>query len=92
MIPFADPPSHVTVEAVFHFCRQPRDEDNLQAGLKWTLDALRQRQRGNLKWRHGLWLNRGYFVDDDPQHLTLSTKQARVGSRKEEHLELVIRW
>lgn len=48
-----------------------RDQDNLIASLKWVLDALKQRQDGKVGWRLGICDTMGYFVDDDPAHLTL---------------------
>ncbi len=85
--PTLDPPEHVTLHAMFLFCRKPRDEDNLKASLKFVLDALRQKQQGAMRWRHGLYDKCGFFVDDDPIHFTLGEVwQNRCSSRKAEEL------
>lgn len=70
--PLRDPPEHVTVSAHFRV-HNLRDEDNLTGGLKWVLDALRQNQTGSLEWRQGVYDRCGYFVDDDPKHLSLGS-------------------
>ncbi len=67
--PDRDPPGHVTLSAHFRLYGPLRDEDGLW--LKWVLDTLRQHQTGSLAWRQGVYDQCGYFVDDDPAHLTL---------------------
>jgi hypothetical protein len=74
--PFARP--HRLVSAHIHFrLHQLRDEDNLKASAKHVLDALKQRPSGGdkLKWRHGLYLDRGYLFDDGPTHCAITVSQ-----------------
>ena len=86
--PFRDPPSKVHITATFYLCKL-RDEDNLS--LKWTLDALRAKQQGAMRWRQGIADKCAYFVDDSPDHMTMSKPtQVKVKTRKEERLELTI--
>lgn len=70
--PHAEPPERVKVTA-HRFGWNLLDEDGASASLKWALDALRQRQQGKLDWRQGIYPTRGYLVDDDPRHCTVST-------------------
>ncbi len=86
--PSDPPPARVIVRADFRV-RNLRDDDNLSASLKWVLDALRQRQRGKLHWRQGLYDQRGYFVDDDPTHLILSDVSQRI-DRKQAGVTLTV--
>lgn len=67
-LPTLDPPEHVIVRAHFRLYGELRDGDGLD--LKWVLDALQQRQRGSLAWRQGVHPLSGYYVEDDPKHLT----------------------
>lgn len=71
--PDENPPVMVTVHAMLLRCNRGtfRDEDGLKGGLKFLLDALAQKQRGDLSWRSGLFVDRGYFVNDSPRHLRL---------------------
>lgn len=68
--PLHDPPAKVRLHAMFLVYRL-RDEGELSAGLKFVLDALKQRQTGKVAWRQGLFDTLGYFVEDDPAHLEL---------------------
>ena len=88
--PFTDPPQRVRVTAHFRLWNL-RDEDNLYASLKATLDALKQNQptTDNLKWRHGVCECRGYFWDDSPKHLTLEKPTQKI-DRKNRGLTLAI--
>lgn len=86
--PFRDPPAHVEVSPIF-FVYNKRDEDNLAASLKWVLDALKQDQRGKLDWRQGVADRCGYFVDDDPKHLTLGKLRQSI-DRDRPRLELIL--
>jgi hypothetical protein len=89
--PLRDPPEHVTLHAMFLMCRKMRDEDNLKGSLKFTLDALRQKQTGKMRWRHGLFPSFGYLIDDDPAHMTLGDVwQERCASRDWEELIIEI--
>lgn len=55
------------------------------------MTALRQKQTGAMRWRNGLFDLCGYFVDDDPSHLTLGNVwQNRCSSRKLEELIIEI--
>lgn len=67
--PWRDPPAHVTVHAHFRV-HNLRDHDNLKGSLKWTLDALRQKQSGK-DWRNNVYSLCGFLVDDNPEHMTL---------------------
>jgi hypothetical protein len=87
--PVRDPPERVRVHATLYLCKL-RDEDNATGSLKWTLDALRQKQQGHMKWRQGIADKCGFFVDDDSERLTLTVEQVRVKHRPEERLELTI--
>ena len=85
-------PSHdcackVKVKATFYIGRK-RDEDNLVASLKWVLDALKLRQP-SVDWRGGVSTEKGYFLDDDPDHLELAEVK-QVTKRKPHFLELEI--
>lgn len=84
--PDRDPPEHVTIRAHFRV-HNLRDDDGLD--LKWVLDTLRQAQTGNLRWRKGLYDECGYFIDDDPAHLTL-LKSTQAVDRKNKSLTLEI--
>lgn len=77
------------IDALF-WMRQRRDEDNLNASLKFVLDALRQKQQGAMRWREGLWLPCGYFVDDDPEHMKLGDVWQEVCSKDLECVVLEI--
>lgn len=87
--PFRDPPGHVTVHAHFRF-HNVRDEDNLKGSLKWALDALRKRQSGK-DWRAGVYSLCGYFVDDDPTHMSLGRVTQEI-DRKNKGLTLTIEY
>lgn len=90
--PMRDPPEHVEVRPTLYLSRKIRDEDNAAASVKFALDALRQKQQGDLKWREGIAHLCGYFIDDDAEHMTLClpVEQIRVKTDKERRLELEI--
>lgn len=86
--PLRDPPARVLVTA--HLALENlRDDDNRNGSLKWALDALRQKQRGKLNWRQGLFDKCGYFIDDDPGHLTVGEVTQAI-DRDDPRLELSI--
>ena len=86
--PTRDPPDRVHITATFYLCKL-RDEDNLS--VKWTLDALRAKQQGAMRWRQGIADQCAYFVDDSPDHMTMDKPvQVKVKTRKEERLVLEI--
>lgn len=66
VIPFPDPPCSVRVHAHYRLHAR-RDPTNLYGDAKPVLDALKAEPAPNdrLRWRNGLWLGRGYFLDDD---------------------------
>lgn len=66
-----------------------RDEDNLSQSLKWPLDTLKAKQRGNLAWRSGLYESGGYFWDDDPANCEVEKPEQEI-DRKNPRLELTI--
>ena len=82
-----DIPRKVEVSAVFYVKRK-RDEDNLTASLKWTLDALKWNQPSHA-WKRGIGDQRAYFFDDDPDHLTLGSVTQHT-DRKAPRVELTI--
>lgn len=86
--PHADPPEMVRIQA-HRYGWNRLDEDGASASLKWVLDALRQKQRGKLDWRQGIYPTRGYLIDDDPQHCTVSTPEQTI-SRADARLILLI--
>lgn len=90
--PSRDPPAKVVVKATLYLAKLLRDDDNANGSVKWVLDALRQKQQGAMRWRQGIADLCGYFIDDDPSHLTLAGKvqQVKVAHRKEERCELEI--
>lgn len=87
--PIANPPSPVEVRALYrvpdrnHF----RDEDNLVGGLKYVLDALKLPDTEGddpLTYRDGLYLEKGWIVDDAPPHCTIGfVDQMAWGGSKE---------
>ena len=86
--PLRDPPQKVLLSADF-FVHNLRDEDNLEASLKFLIDALRQKQAGSLDWRQGVYYLCGYLVDDDPEHMTLGDV-TQVIDRKNKRVEVTI--
>lgn len=87
-LPLEAPPERVRISAHFVMWNR-RDEDNLTGSLKWVLDALKQRQPSE-KWRRGVFLGRGYFVDDDPAHLELDKPTQEMKRREPARLVLTI--
>lgn len=93
VLPSIDPPDWVAIGALFRVAPgQRRDEDNLVASLKYVLDALRKpRTRQERDWRRGIHEEKGFFVDDAPAHMTLTTiVQAEEPDPKRRGLRLVI--
>ena len=86
--PLRTPPSKVRVSATLYVWNL-RDEEGAVGSLKWALDALRQEQQGSEEWRYGVADQCGYFVDDNPAHLTLGTVE-QVIDRKNMRLELTV--
>ena len=80
-------PGKVQVTAVF-YVKRLRDEDNLTASLKWTLDALKWNQPSHA-WKDGVADEKAYFFDDDPDHLTLGSVTQHT-DRKAPRVELTI--
>lgn len=87
--PKADPPKVVHVNATLWLVKK-RDEDNATASVKWALDALKQKQTGELRWREGIAENKGYFVDDAPDMLSLTVAQEKVPKRSHEGLRIEV--
>lgn len=82
-----DLPERVRVRATF-YVRNRRDEaDNLPASLKWALDCLKQEQTGSVKWRQGVYDEKGYLIDDDPAHCIAEQPTQHI-DRKNTRLEL----
>lgn len=89
--PTLEPPARVVVAATFYLARHLRDEDNLRGSLKDVLDALKQKQTGKMLWRHGVADLCGYFVDDDPTHMTLAAvDQIKVPTVREVKLVVTL--
>ena len=88
--PPPDPPERVRIDAHFRLWNL-RDEDNLIGGsMKYVLDALKQNiPAGHLRFRSGILVWRGYFIDDDPAHLELGTVTQEI-DRKHRGLTLTI--
>ena len=72
--PLNEPPFPANVDVTL-WLKRFRDEDNLHASLKWLLDALKQKQKGSLAWRKGLYTSKGYIRDDDPDCIKLAVFQ-----------------
>lgn len=89
--PWIAPPAFVEVTAVF-FTQNPWDEDNRTAGLKFILDALKQEQTGNMRWRQGISDRCGYFIDDDPGHMRLTGIPGDERERERPRVEIIIEW
>lgn len=85
--PPVNPPQTVRIDAHFRL-HALRDEDNLTASLKWVFDSLRWMQ-ADIRFRSGVYENRGYFIDDGPEYLTLG-KVTQVVDRKNRGLTLTI--
>lgn len=64
--PFRTPPERVRIHAHFRLYAR-RDPTNLYRDLKPVIDALKAEPAPSdtLAWKQGLFLDRGYFVDDD---------------------------
>jgi hypothetical protein len=64
--PSRKPPEKARVALQYRLWAR-RDPSNLYADAKPLLDALKQRpaSRDKLRWKAGVYLDRGYFVDDD---------------------------
>jgi len=64
--PSPDPPARVRVSLAYRF-HSRRDPPNLYVDAKVVLDTLKQVHptRDKLRWKSGMFLMRGYFVDDD---------------------------
>jgi hypothetical protein len=78
LAPFVEPPAYVRIDAELRLFGL-RDRDNAWSSLKWALDALRQKQRQSVPaYRHGLYLGRGFFIDDDDAHLGLVPPTQRI--------------
>ncbi|NIR76743.1 MAG: hypothetical protein GWO12_16830 [Gemmatimonadetes bacterium] len=88
--PWMEPPHKVVASATFYVWNK-RDEDNLTASLKWTLDALKRDQTGKMHWREGVADMKGYIIDDDPEHLTV-VKPSQEIDREDPRLVLILRW
>lgn len=64
--PSPDPPRRVRVHLHYRLWNL-REQPNLYVDAKPVLDALKQTpsSRDKLAWKNGMFLMRGYFVDDD---------------------------
>jgi hypothetical protein len=85
-VPIHDVPVKVRIHAIF-VLEKFRDQDNLVASLKPVLDALKL-PRTQQAWREGIAELKGYFFDDDPEHMTLTVNQ--VSAKGKQYLALVI--
>ena len=83
-----DLPEKVRVRAVF-YVEALRDDDNLHWGFKWVLDALKQKQRGKMRWRQGVADQKGYLIDDDPAHCEVAKPEQQV-DRANPRLEITL--
>lgn len=90
-IPTASPPDHVTAFPLFRVWNK-MDDDNASSALKYVLDTFSLKQKGRLHWRGMGWSAPcGYWVDDDPKHLTVE-KPVQVIDRKYPGLVLELIW
>ena len=64
--PSPDPPKAVKVHLHYRL-HSRRDPSNLYGDFKVVGDSLKQvpASRDRLKWKQGVWLMRGFYVDDD---------------------------
>lgn len=79
--PTSTPPHHQLVTAHFEIPYNLRDHGGLQESLKPVMDALKIKHHGGiskksgkpygdqLKWRNGILVEFGYFIDDGPEYL-----------------------
>lgn len=88
--PMMHPPSMVVIAATFYLVNL-RDEDNLTGSLKWLIDSLKQEQTGKVRWRQGVADRKGYFIDDDPEHLHISTVSQEI-DRGDPRVEIALWW
>lgn len=70
--------------AHFRLATKPRDFENLVMSLKYVRDALKQRQPEDdpLRWREGLYVDKGFFVDDDPSRCELADVTQETGAEE----------
>lgn len=80
----AVPIEHATIEITRYYAGHPLDEDNLSAAAKHILDVL---QPYSPKHPAGL----GVISGDDPDHLTLTLRQAPAGRRSMARTVVTIR-
>lgn len=68
--PLRDPPARVRIDLRYRLYSR-RDPANLWYDAKPVLDALKasHERQDRLTWRGGLYLDRGYFLDDDLMEL-----------------------
>jgi hypothetical protein len=86
--PAFEPHTRVRVEAVL-YVHNEFDDDNAAAMLKWPLDTLKQKQRGKIDWRSGLYDQCGYLLDDAPKHCEVAPPR-QVVDRANPRIELSI--
>jgi hypothetical protein len=84
--PTKHPPEKVRIIVMFRL-RRKLDHDNLVASLKPVLDALKL-PKGVAKWRDGIGEEKGYFTDDDPDHMV----ELVVGQGKTKEEPYVSMW
>lgn len=93
-VPPETPPEHVYVTALLRL-HNLRDEDKIGDSLEWVIDALKvQQTESACRFTSSgipVYVKRGYFVDDDPRHLTLRPIE-QVIDRKNKGLTLRIEW
>lgn len=98
--PMADPPDPVRITAHYRIRHNDgipskglRDPGSLQSSLKSVIDALKKvpASSDKLKWRNGLYTEKGYIVDDGPLNVTYGEhSQQTVPTPASEELILTI--
>lgn len=80
--PSPEPPAAAVIDAHLRLWN-PRDPTNLEGDMKYVLDALKQRPatNDNLRWRDGIYIMRGYFIDDDQVTWGTVTQEVDRGRR-----------
>lgn len=54
------------------FISGPSRDADAHLEPKWTIDALKAKQRGKAAWRCGLAVEKGFLVDDDPKRMRIT--------------------
>lgn len=88
--PLQDPPARVRLRSRFKFYGKRMDRDNRWGAMKWLVDALKQRQLGDAKFRGMVADQAGYFVDDDDRFLLMEEPEVVPGRHEPQVVELTL--